>query len=163
MKEFLSVLPGGLVAGAVYALLAMGLVFIYKATRIPNFAYGAMATFVAFFHYDLVAGRHIGIHLDVLALHVNLDRTVRLAFWAAIPVSLVAAGVLGLVIERLIIRPFAKAPMITHVIVTLGLGLLLSAVTQQIYGADQLIVSSDHAMFSRTRAFSVGAVNFSWE
>ena len=163
MTEFLSTLPGGLVTGAVYALLAMGLVFTYKATRIPNFAYGAMATFVAFFHYDLVSGRHIGIHLDVLALHLNLDGTLRLSFWAAFPVSLVAAGVLGLVIERVIIRPFAKAPMITHVIVTLGLGLLLSAVTQQIYGSDQLIVSSDHAMFSRTRAFSIGAVNFSWE
>lgn len=163
MTEFLSTLPGGLVTGAVYALLAMGLVFIYKATRIPNFAYGAMATLVAFFHYDLVAGRHLGIHLDVLALHLNVDHTLRLGFWAAFPVSLVFAGLLGLVIERVIIRPFAQAPMITHIIVTLGLALLLSGITQQVYGADQLIVSSDHAIFPRTRAFALGAVNFSWE
>src|SRR3954471_8008521 len=114
MQEFISVLPGGLVTGAVYALLAMGLVFIYKATRIPNFAYGAMATFVAFFHYDLVSGRHLGLHLDILFVHLNVDRTVQLGFWAAFPVSLVFAGLLGLVIERVVIRPFAKAPMITH-------------------------------------------------
>src|SRR5437016_4687082 len=99
MTEFLSTLPGGLVTGAVYALLAMGLVFTYKATRIPNFAYGAMATFVAFFHYDLVAGRHLGFHLDVLALHLHVDHTLRLGFWAAFPVSLVFAGLLGLAIE----------------------------------------------------------------
>ena len=43
MHTTFSVLSGGLVTGAVYALLAMGLVLIYKATRIPNFAYGAMA------------------------------------------------------------------------------------------------------------------------
>ena len=66
MTELLSTLPGGLVSGAVYALLAMGLVLIYKATRVPNFAYGAMATFIAFFHYQLVSGKDFGFSLDVL-------------------------------------------------------------------------------------------------
>lgn len=163
MTEFLSTLPGGLVTGAVYALLAMGLVFTYKATRIPNFAYGAMATLVAFFHYDLVNGRAVGVHLDVLFVHVGVEGTVRLSFWTALPVSLAFAALLGLVIERVVIRPFARAPMITHIIVTLGLGLLLSAATQQFFGADQLIVSSDHAIFPRSRAFAIGGVNFSWE
>src|SRR5437899_8173814 len=85
MNEFLSVLPGGLVAGAVYALLAMGLVFIYKATRVPNFAYGAMATFVAFFHYNLVVGRHVDLGVDALFVHVHLTGTARLPFWMAVP------------------------------------------------------------------------------
>ena len=163
MTEFLSTLPGGLVTGAVYALLAMGLVLIYKATRVPNFAYGAMATMVAFFHYDLVSGREVNFHFDLLFLHLDLDSTVRLAFWAAVPVSLVFAGLLGLAIERVIIRPFARAPMVTNIIVSLGLALMLSALTQQLFGADDLIVPSDQAIFPRTSAFALGGVNVSWE
>jgi sulfate-transporting ATPase len=165
MQEFLGTLPGGVVTGAVYALLAMGLVFTYKATRVPNFAYGAMATFVAFFHYDLVAGREFGVHFDLLVVHLDVDRHVQLGFWAAVPVSLAVAALLGLVIERAVIRPFARAraPMIVHVIVTLGLALLLSALTQQLFGADQLIVPNDQAIFPRTPAFAVGGVNVSWE
>ena len=163
MTDFLSTLPGGLVTGAVYALLAMGLVFIYKATRVPNFAYGAMATFVAFFHYDLVTGRPLALRLDVLFLHVDVERTVRLSFWAAVPVSLVFAGLLGFVIERVVIRPFARSAMVVQIIVTLGLGLLLSSVTQQVYGADQLLVPNQQAIFPRTAAFAIGGVNVSWE
>jgi sulfate-transporting ATPase len=163
VTEFLSTLPGGLVTGAVYALLAMGLVLIYKATRVPNFAYGAMATLVAFFHYDLVTGRALRLHLDVLFVHLDVDSTVRLAFWAAVPVSLVFAGLVGLVVERLVIRPFARAPMVTNIIVSLGLALLLSALTRQLFGANDLIVPNNQAIFPRTPAFAVGSVNISWE
>ena len=163
MTDFLSTLPPGLVTGSVYALLAMGLVFIYKATRVPNFAYGAIATLVAFFHYDLVAGRSFGLDLDVLFLHVHESVEVQLPFWVAVPISLGFAAVLGLVIERIVIRPFAQASLIVHVIVTLGLSLLIAAVTQQFFGADQLIVPNEQAIFPRTPAFSVGGVNVSWE
>ena len=163
MTDFLSTLPGGLVTGAVYAMLAIGLVLIHKATRVPNFAYGAMATLIAFFHYDLVSGRRMGFSLDVLFVHLDLHATVELPFWAAMPISLTAAGVLGLVLERTIIRPFARAPMVVHIIVTLGLSLLLSAVTQEVFGADDLIVSNDKAIFPRTSAFAMGGVNVSWE
>jgi sulfate-transporting ATPase len=163
MSEFLSTLPGGLVTGAVYALLAMGLVLIYKATRVPNFAYGAMATMVAFFHYDLVSGRDLHLHFNVLFLHLNTDSTVKLAFWLAVPVSLAFAALLGLLIERFVIRPFAKAPMVTNIIVSLGLALLLSAMTRQLFGADDLIVPNNQAIFPRTPAFALGSVNVSWE
>lgn len=163
MREFLSVLPGGLVSGAVYALLAMGLVLLYKATRIPNFAYGAMATLVAFFHYMLVAGRQVAFHFNVLFIHVNVHQHVHLPVWLAMPISLLFAAGLGWVIERVVIRPFTHAPMVTHVIVTLALGLGLSALTQQFFGANDLIVSNQRALFPRTRAFSVAGVNVSWE
>lgn len=163
MRELLSTLPGGLVAGAVYALLAMGLVLIYKATRVPNFAYGAMATFIAFFHYQLVSGKQYAFHLNVLFVHLNVHWFVRLPFWGAFPVSLAFAAILGLLIERFVIRPFAKAPTVTMILVTLALGLGLSALAQQWFGANDLIVSNEHAIFSRTPAFSIGGVNTSWE
>lgn len=163
VSDIFSTLPGGLVTGAVYSLLAMGLVFIYKATRIPNFAYGAMATMVAFLHYDLVTGREIGVDLDLLFVNLDVETTVRLGFWTAVPVSLGFAAALGWVIERVVIRPFARAPMVVHIIVTLGLALLLSAATQQVFGADQLIVPNDQAIFSRAPAFSIGGVNLTYE
>ncbi len=163
MTDFLSTLPAGLVTGSVYALLAMGLVFIYKATRVPNFAYGAIATLVAFFHYDLVSGRSFGLDLDLLFVHIHGSVDVHLSFWVALPVSLGFAALLGLVIERVVIRPFARASLIVHVIVTLGLSLLIAAVTQQFFGADQLIVPNEQAIFPRTPAFAIGGVNVSYE
>lgn len=165
MQELLGTLPGGAVTGAVYALLAMGLVFTYKATRVPNFAYGSMATFIAFFHYDLVTGRTFGIHLSLLVVHLDVEQYVELPFWGALPFSLAVAALLGLAIERFVVRPFARsrAPMVVMIIVTLGLALLLSSLAQQLFGADQLIVPNEQAIFSRTPAFSVGGVNISWE
>lgn len=163
MNEFLSTLPGGFVTGAVYALLAMGLVFIYKATRVPNFAYGALAALVAFFHYNIVFGREIGIHLNVLFVHINLDWTIRLPFWVAIFLSLAFAALVGLLIERFIMRPFARAPMVTHIIVTLALSLGLSALAQQWFGADDLIVPNENAIFPRRAVFAIGSVQLSWE
>lgn len=163
MSEFLSTLPGGIVTGAVYALLAMGLVFIYKATRVPNFAYGAMAAFVAFFQYDLVQGRHIGVHLNLLFIHISWGFTVKLPFWIAIFFSLAFAAGVGYLIERFVMRPFARAPMVTNMIVTLALMLGLSSLAQQLFGAKDLLVPNDHAMFSRSAAFSIGSVKMSWE
>lgn len=163
MTEFLSTFPGGLVTGAVYALLAMGLVLIYKATRIPNFAYGGMATFLAFFHYDIVNGRTYNFQFNALFLHVDWHPTVDLGFWAAVPVTLAMAAVLGFLIERFVIRPFARMSTVTLTVVTLGLGLLLSSVTQQLFGANDLIVSSENAIFSRNPAFSLAGVNVSYE
>lgn len=163
MRAFFATFPPGLVTGAVYALLAMGLVLIYKATRVPNFAYGAMATFIAFFHYNLVTGKRYALNAHLLYLHLHLHAQPRLSFWAAMPFSLLLAGVLGLVIERVVIRPFANAPGLTLIIVTLALAGVLSAFTQQVFGAQDLIVANRNAIFPRTVAFRVASVNVSYE
>jgi branched-subunit amino acid ABC-type transport system permease component len=163
VTEFLSTLPGGLVTGAVYALLAMGLVFIYKATRVPNFSYGALAAFVAFFHYSIVNGRHVGAHLNLFFIHAGFDATVRLPFWGAVPVSLAFAAIVGYLMERFVMRPFARAPMVTNMIVTLALSGLFSALTQQWFGGNDLIVPNEQAIFPRTSALSIGGVKMSWE
>jgi branched-subunit amino acid ABC-type transport system permease component len=79
------------------------------------------------------------------------------------PVSLALAAVMGWVLERLVIRPFAKAPMITKIIVTLALGLLLANLAKQFFGAKDLTVANQHAIFSRAPAFALFGVNISWE
>ncbi len=66
-------------------------------------------------------------------------------------------------IERFVIRPFARMSTVTLTVVTLGLGLLLSAITQQFFGANDLIVSNDNAIFPRRPAFALGGVNISYE
>ncbi len=163
MTEFLATLPGGLVTGAVYALLAMGLVFVYKATRVPNFAYAAVAALVAFFHYSLVTGRHVGLHLNFLFIHVGFDWTVRLPFWIAIFFSLAFAALVGFLMERFIMRAFAKAPMVSNIIVTLAINGILAALAQQWFGGNDLIVPNNQAIFPRTAAFAIGGVEMSWE
>src|SRR5205823_5935059 len=115
------------------------------------------------FHYNLVTGKRIALDVDVLYVHIHQHATVRLSFWVAFPVTLAVAAGLGWLIERLVMRPFAKAPMVTMIIVTLGLNLLLTAVAQQVFGTKDLVVSSKHAIFSRAPVLSLGGVNFTYE
>jgi hypothetical protein len=73
------------------------------------------------------------------------------------------ARVISSYARAFVIRTFARASMVTNIIVSLALAVLLSAITQQVFGADDLIVPSNQAIFPRTRAFALGSVNISWE
>jgi branched-subunit amino acid ABC-type transport system permease component len=94
---------------------------------------------------------------------LNTEWVLRLPFWGALPVSLVFAGLVGLAIERVVIRTFARQPMVVQIIVTLGLALLLTGLAQQFFGGDDLIVPNERAIFPRRAAFALGTVNISWE
>jgi branched-chain amino acid transport system permease protein len=104
----------GLADGSVYASLALALVLIYQSTRAINFAQGEMATFSAFIAWSLM--NH------------------GFSFWAAFPLVLAISFVGGIGIERAIIRPVENAPVLTIVIVTLGLALLLNGLMYVIWG-----------------------------
>jgi branched-chain amino acid transport system permease protein len=110
----------GIAAGGVYASLALALVLIYRAMDVANFAQGEMAMFGTFIAYALITGDFglIGTKLGFLQVH--------LPFWAAFGIAVVASFVLGVVIERVLIRPFEGAPLLTLVIVTLGLFSILN-------------------------------------
>jgi branched-chain amino acid transport system permease protein len=104
----------GLADGSVYASLALALVLIYQSTRAINFAQGEMATFSTFIAWSLM--NH------------------GFSFWAAFPLVLAISFVGGIGIERAIIRPVENAPVLTIVIVTLGLALLLNGLMYVIWG-----------------------------
>jgi branched-chain amino acid transport system permease protein len=104
----------GLASGAIYGSLALAIVIIYRSTRVVNFAQGEMATFTTFISLSLM----------------NHD----LSFWAAFPLVLAIAFAGGIAIERTVIRPVENAPVLTIVIVTLGLALLLNGVMNMIWG-----------------------------
>jgi branched-chain amino acid transport system permease protein len=105
-------LPIGIVYGCLYALTATGLVVTYNTSGIFNFAHGAMGMFMAFTYWQLAVGWGLPWPL-AMAL-----------------VLLVAAPIMGLVIERAFIRTLYKAPLGVALVVTLGLLLVL------LYGAD---------------------------
>ncbi len=114
MERLLDLTLNGVTYGLIYAAVALGLVLIWRATRIVNFAQGAMATFTTYVAVTLI------------------DRGAD--YWAAFAVALGLGLVLGAAVERLLIRPLAGAPELNRVIVTLGLLILLEAVAGAIGG-----------------------------
>ena len=107
----------GVAIGCVYSLVALGFVLIYKATGVLNFAQGELMMVGAYIYFSLVT---------------SLDMTPLLAFGA----TLVLAGLLGALVERLVLHPLVDEPPFTLVMVTIGLATLLRAATGMIWSHD---------------------------
>jgi branched-chain amino acid transport system permease protein len=112
---FIEVLAGGLLAGVMYALVALGFVLIYKASGVFNFAQGAMVFFAAL------------TFVSLLKLGWN--------FWLALVVTLAVMVLLGLVIERVVLRPLVNQPQITLFMATIGLTFVLEGLSQLLWGS----------------------------
>jgi branched-chain amino acid transport system permease protein len=106
----LTFLTIGLLQGAVYGLLAVGIVLVYKGVRVFNFAQGEFGTVAAFVVY--------------LLFH-----ELELPMGVAVVGGLAAAVLLGLAMERLVIRPLFDAPRITMLVATVGFALFVIAMT----------------------------------
>ena len=117
MELFAQLVFNGLVVGSIYALLALGFVVIFKATSILNFAQGEF----------LLLGAYVN-----LALMSQL----RLPFAAAFLLTLGFSVVLGLTLERVLLRPLLGQPVISVIVVTLGLSSVLKAIVQGVWGTD---------------------------
>ncbi|WP_410480561.1 branched-chain amino acid ABC transporter permease [Pseudomonas plecoglossicida] len=115
MEFFLEVLLGGLLAGVMYSLVAIGFVLIYKASGVFNFAQGAMVLFAALTFVSL------------------LERGV--PFWLAFLVTLAAMVLLALLIERAVLRPLVGRSPITLFMATLGLAYIIEGAAQALWGA----------------------------
>ncbi|HEX5771842.1 MAG TPA: branched-chain amino acid ABC transporter permease [Nocardioidaceae bacterium] len=115
MNTFLNLTVYGLSDGAILALAALGFVLIYKATGVINFAQGEF----------LLVGAY-----TVYAAFVVF----RLPLGVAVLVGVVFAVILGVVIERLVLRPLVGESAISVIMVTIGLAALLRAVVQLIFG-----------------------------
>ncbi len=112
---FLQLVANGLSNGAIYAAMALTVVIIYKTTGHLNFAQGELATFSAFIVYVISVEHHVNI-------------------WIAIPIVIVLSMIGGGLVERFLIRPVESRSGLAVVIVTLGLFLLLNALTAVIWG-----------------------------
>ena len=114
MQEFLQLGVSGIATGAIFASLALALVLIYNAMGLVNFAQGEMAMFATFVAFALISH---GI-----------------SYWLAFPITLVLAFGGGIVIQRVVIRPVEKAPILTLVIITLGLATLVNGLAGFLFG-----------------------------
>jgi branched-chain amino acid transport system permease protein len=116
MSFFLEVLIGGLLSGVMYSLVALGFVLIYKASGVFNFAQGAMVFFAA-------------------ATFVGVQQEHGVNFWLALPLALAAMVVVGLLTERVVLRPLVNQPQITLFMATIGLSFFLEGVAQMLWGS----------------------------
>ncbi len=128
-NDFAEMVAEGLSLGSIYALLGMGLVIIFKATRVLNFAHGALtaagAYLIAAFAsiYD-IPGRWI----PGVAPWFSWTLSVILA--------LIAAAFLGVLLERAFIRPMVGEEMFAVALVTLGVDIMLRGITNDFIGTD---------------------------
>jgi len=114
MTRFFVLTLNGLTQGAIYASMALALVLIWRATKIINFAQGAMAMFTTY--------------LALFAIEHGAS------YWAGFIVALVTGLLIGAVVERVIVRPVESAPPLNVVILTLGLLLFLEALAPMAFG-----------------------------
>lgn len=113
MNLFLNQIVAGISSGAIYACMALALVMIYQAINDLNFAQGEMATFATFFSWQLIQWG--------------------MPYWAAFLITIVAAFIGGIVIERVLFRPLAKAPILTKVAGFIALFSVINSASGQIW------------------------------
>jgi branched-chain amino acid transport system permease protein len=110
---FVQQVIAGLATGGIYGSLALALVMIYQATDVVNYSQGEMAMFATYLSWSMMdAG---------------------LPYWVAFFGTLVVAFVGGLLIERIIIRPVENAPILSIVIVCIGLLVIFNSIAGWIY------------------------------
>ena len=113
MDAFIHQVLAGLATGGIYASLALALVMIYQATQLVNFAQGEMAMFCTYIAWSLInAG---------------------MPYWAAFFLTVGFSFVLGVLIERIVIRPVENAPVLAVVVVFIALLVIFNSVTGWIY------------------------------
>lgn len=115
MELFLQLTMTGLTNGAVFALVALGFVLIYKSSDVINFAQGEFLLVGAYLIYALVAEFGLPWSLGIL-------------------ITLGLAVLLGVLVERLVLRPLIGEPVISVIMVTIGISSLLRAIVNAIWG-----------------------------
>ena len=113
MEAFLHQIFSGLANGCIYGSVALALVMIYQSTHHINFAQGEMATFSTFIAWAMIQAGW--------------------PYWGAFFATVAVSFILGLVIQRLVLRPVEKAPVLNNVIVFIGLLLIVNALTGWIF------------------------------
>jgi len=127
----------GIALGAIYGLVALGIVLVHKATGVLNFAHGEMVMVTTF------------VALSFL--------TFGLPYWLVVVFTLIFAAIFGLAVETFLIRKLIGAPLLTTALTCLGLFLILGDVAVWIWGKDPHMFPS---VFSET-PFIIGGIKIS--
>jgi branched-chain amino acid transport system permease protein len=121
LSELAFVILGGVKFGAIYALAALGIVVIYKATKIVNFAHGAFVMIGAYGAYMMTV-------------------QYKLPYWAAYALVPPLVGIAAAGLELALLRPLRRADMFTVIVSTIFLGIALSELFRLAYNAELLAV-----------------------
>ena len=116
MKLLADLLASGIAIGAIYGLIAMGFAIIYKATGLVNFAEGEMSMITAYIAWTIATTLSGNVFVVVAG-------------------SIVAGVLLGLVVERFIMRPMLGEPIFSTVLVTIGVAVVLRSLITLIWDA----------------------------
>ncbi|WP_217351379.1 branched-chain amino acid ABC transporter permease [Aquisalimonas sp. 2447] len=116
LQYFIEVLVGGLLAGSMYSLVALGFVLIFKASGIFNFAQAAMVLFAAMF----IAG---------------MNQRYGVPFWLGIPITIVLMIGVAWIIERVVLRPLVNQEPIIMFMSTIGIFFALIGFAEIIWGS----------------------------
>ena len=117
MVLFFQQFVNGIMLGAAYSLVALGLTLIYGILHIPNFAHGHKYMWAAYTSLFLVVN-----------FHTN--------YWVSLLIAMVILGLVGAGVERLVYRPLRDAPHINSFIAAIGLLLVLESLSLIFWGAD---------------------------
>lgn len=135
MAEFTQYLTSGLALGAIYGLVALGFVVIYRASQVFNFAHGELLTFGAVMMVYLSAPPSNDVGLGLGAPTVS---GLGLPWGLALILSMVMTGLIAMAIERISLRPLVGRPVFVPIIVTLFVGAILRTIVMLIFGNDSM-------------------------
>jgi branched-chain amino acid transport system permease protein len=116
MEFFFDLITNGLLVGLMYALVAFGFVLIYKATSVINFAQGDLVMFAGYAAAVMLGGKGMPIWLMVIVLVAGMVA-------------------LGFALERGILRPMVGRPLVSVIMVTIGLSFALQGLVALLWGA----------------------------
>lgn len=119
MTDFLQFIVAGVAVGALYALVALGFVIIYKATGVINFAQGELVMLGAYFTFTANQQLHLPFFLSVL-------------------IAMALCAVVGFLIERTILRRMVGQPVFAIIMITIGLSIAIDQLVTWKWGFDRV-------------------------
>jgi branched-chain amino acid transport system permease protein len=153
MKEYLQFALLGLGAGTLYAMLAQGMLLIYRGSGVINLAQGAMAMYIAYLYNDLRRGIFLipplpnpfalvqgvvgwfGYRLRLPSWPTTIRLGGSLGFWPSFTLAILVAAGLGLLLHFGIFRWIRNAPPLAKIVASLGIALMLQAIIALRFGA----------------------------
>ena len=140
MSYFFQLVTSGIVVGSIYALSGLGFVLIYKSSRVLNLAHGQFISLGAFITYALTVGAHIPIYISFL-------------------LSLIITFLLAMSVERIFLRRLIGEPIISVIMVTIG---LMSILDGLIYLTPFGTENFSFPEFLPKAPIAMGGVSISW-
>jgi branched-chain amino acid transport system permease protein len=144
-----------MVLGAIYALVAIGYTMVYGIIELINFAHGDVFTLSGFYAIILADK----LHLDSLATSGFTGLV--LALLVLFPLSMLAAGLTGMAIERVAYRRLRDSPRLAPLITAIGVSFLLEGIMLALFGPDNVATGS--ATWITGKAFQIGGVVVGWK